>query len=475
MGTFAGYYGKMTIPKERRQELSERMLKLFMQGGMMELEEVRIAGIKLSLLCLPKIDEEGYICVSYNYFEESGWETASFDVNKFSLLSGKVGYQHFNRVILAAYILMEFYSDTFAIAEVDGDVFDGTRFIGWINYLFAESYTNKRVYDLWEIYKLLPDYRKDLDLVSIAGNDTTEYRSCFGDLNYLCVTQFDDFKRVADKHIDDKREDDQVTLGDLIWKLQDALKKISEKPAETEEKLSMLKKIIAAKLPDCFDLTEDADYRAFIISQKLLPLEMVLMFVADAFQVDFWEFYEEMLPLVPEAISPIPGKEKPFQGKEKPFPAVEPVLTKEFLLCSDDERAYFWKPEGDVVFSEGMEQWMVGLKKELDEIISDDGQSIPVTEFFMTFTKTLEAANKMYKRIYAFSDMFMEFIGHADRREYQAAVLLLQRLMERHNDEVEQLEQARWASELKFPGRMEIKKYLAILANDKLRQKVFGF
>ena len=93
----------------------------------------------------------------------------------------------------------------------------------------------------------------------------------------------------------------------------------------------------------------------------------------------------------------------------------------------------------------------------------------------MTFLKTLEDANTSYRRVYAFSSMFQEFIGNGARREFQAAVILLQRLLKRYEAESQTLQNARWPSEWNLPGRKNIKRYLAILANTELRQHIFGY
>ena len=475
MGTFAGHYGKTSIPKEYGQELTEQMLKLFKQGGMMDYEEVKIADIEINLLCPPKVDEEGNIYFSYNYFEDDCWESAGFNTKNLYVWSGKIGGHHFRRVMLAAYILAEFYSETLAITEVSGEVFDASFHIGWLNYLFGKEYTNKRSYDLWEIYKLLPEKQKDVDLTAIVRGDEVECFSLFAYINYLCYAKPDVIDEVIrqsneiNQKVSEIREaSDRVSILDAVYLLKSSLIGIVSKSDDREEELHLLKEIMKTKSPECFKLCDDSTHNEFAMAEKMLPIETVLKFVADSFQVDLKKLLEEMLPVVPEKV-PM------FSRCEKPFPIVEPVPTNKFLLCSDDERAYFWQPEGDVVFSEEMKQWMVSLKEELDEIITDDSQGIPATEFFMVFTKTLETANEMYRHIFAFYDMYIEFIGHADRREYQAAVLLLQRLMERYSDEVEKLKKAYWPAEFKLPGRMEIKSYLAILANRQLRMNVFGF
>ena len=105
---------------------------------------------------------------------------------------------------------------------------------------------------------------------------------------------------------------------------------------------------------------------------------------------------------------------------------------------------------------------MSGLNEEMKEILATEGTLIAPGDFFMTFLKTLEDANTSYRRVYAFSSMFQEFIGNASQREFQAAVILLQRLLKRYEAEIQLLKNARWPSEWNLPGRRNIKRYLSL-------------
>ena len=50
MGTYLGYFGDRTIPVDKREEFTRRVLTILDQGGMMDLEEVSMFGKKIWLL-----------------------------------------------------------------------------------------------------------------------------------------------------------------------------------------------------------------------------------------------------------------------------------------------------------------------------------------------------------------------------------------------------------------------------------------
>ena len=50
MGTYLDYFGDRTIPEDKREEFTRKILTILNQGGMMDLEEVSMFGKKIWLL-----------------------------------------------------------------------------------------------------------------------------------------------------------------------------------------------------------------------------------------------------------------------------------------------------------------------------------------------------------------------------------------------------------------------------------------
>lgn len=69
----------------------------------------------------------------------------------------------------------------------------------------------------------------------------------------------------------------------------------------------------------------------------------------------------------------------------------------------------------------------------------------------------LSNAEKIYHRIYAFQDMFFDYMMHANEETYQASILLLENMINGAE------------------SRVWIKRYLAVLANPQLRRMIFDF
>ena len=107
-------------------------------------------------------------------------------------------------------------------------------------------------------------------------------------------------------------------------------------------------------------------------------------------------------------------------------------------------------------------------------------QQCDTQAFVKEMIKLLYAINETYKRVYAFGDMFYEFVENAGRRDYRAAIVLLSRIHENNKDAGSVIEKVRsWDIASKNvkcnSSRMLMKRYLSLLANKMLREKYLGF
>ena len=91
MGVFAGMYGEVHVPPGSLGELTQRVLTVVQQGGMMNEETVKMFGKKISLIEPAKLDRNGQLSYNYNYFEDDIWETAGYDSRTGEVWSNKVG------------------------------------------------------------------------------------------------------------------------------------------------------------------------------------------------------------------------------------------------------------------------------------------------------------------------------------------------------------------------------------------------
>jgi len=176
---------------------------------------------------------------------------------------------------------------------------------------------------------------------------------------------------------------------------------------------------------------------------------------------------------------------------ERPIP---PVRTSDFLrqvglyafygdyCISDDDRLCWWDGSDEVIISERADEWLrilAGRHKEIMEQVTDECSD--KTDFFKDFLTLLVDIDKYYGRIFPFQSMFYEFIQNGGRKEYKAAVELLKIIANENKEEGKTIEKIMYRWDLTNRnithniGRLRLKRYLAVMANRKLRKKYFGF
>lgn len=167
--------------------------------------------------------------------------------------------------------------------------------------------------------------------------------------------------------------------------------------------------------------------------------------------------------------------------KRPPYPPVDRVSTVDFVGyrgLSDDDRVYFWKPDGDVHFSPAMTEWIGQLRAELLEIKVDLKHLLKGHDLIRVLVDLLDDADTTFERVMMFSETFYDLISHPGNPIRQAAVVLLQRLIEGGKAELPPPNPDRWRvwREKRFsPARLRIKQYLELLGNLELRKEVLGF
>lgn len=245
----------VTIRDDRKKEFEKRVEQLFRSGGMMEVRHIQLCGKTVNTIAEASMHEDG-MNFFYNYFEDNRWENAGFDRNNCHVYSNKVGWEHFNQVIVAAYILEGLYLDGPAVAAVDGERVRSFIYADWIYYLFRDDCIFANAYkdaplivkpvttaefleinpddmilywkndgevcfsdSLLEWFKELKDRFDQLKELKISSEKILEWileLMEYADENYYCVFTINDFFEETLKHLNDSR---YIAL----WKVYDEM------------------------------------------------------------------------------------------------------------------------------------------------------------------------------------------------------------------------------------------------------------
>lgn len=501
MGTFGNYSGPEIISADKIDEFASAVSKILNYGGMMHLRNVDMYNKQLCLLDPVRIERGKDVDFYYNYFEEDGWENAGYVYGKQHFYSNKIGSREFAYVVTAVHCLYELYDNGAGLPEVNGEIIDSKFFVGWINHLLGKEFSMANRFNLWdklESYALehvkYDDDPVDIgDLRSVIPEELMVYAGGL-DLSDLLYIIYGTETLTSEAVDEGTYPEDVLNCKNAIlaiiekYGVEDAYSKIKElihKPYDerSNESDTIMKKV--------------AEYSLFLHARTILYL------ICEQTDKHFWVEWNQEKDNVykdekTKKYSPDALEDYRKEGQRKP---VKEVTTSEFLkndgpftfygtpeelegrpryYVSDADRLYWWDGSDEVLIDDKTDKWLNERAEEYQEALTNLPDEFDTQVFVKEVIDLLYDVEDRYKRVYAFQDMFYEFIANGTRKEYHAAIEVLRKLYEDNKDDAKYLENIRsWSLANKnvicISGRMNMKRYLALLANVELRKKYLGF
>ncbi len=507
MGVFVDYNGNMRIPEEKKKEFTGHVLKLLNYGGMMQLSEVCMSGHKIILLNPAEMDRDGESCFHFNYFEDGVWEKAGYRAESTSFFSGKIGGKEFCDVVTAVHFLYELYDEGAGFTEMNGEIVEGSLYIGWINQVLGTDFSLRKRFRLWDNFEkyCLERAENAYEEDEIAGSyevlDTIPHSLIWAmggaGLADICYVLYGTHTL----------EEEGLIAGsypEAVYQCKVLLKRYFVRKGDEKEKIRRILDLVQRGRSDRENMRE-SDMRKIAQKSLTLPARVLIYLTGEITARSFWSLWKEVHENVyhDEIMPQYASDEVVMRRKAAADTPVEAVRTSVFLCdngpftfwntpeelkgkpnyyLSDDDRAFWWDGSGEVILSKEMEGWLSGLTKRhralVDEMPTENPGGKDITKELLSILEEIEAR---YKRVYCFRDMFYEFLQNGEDRRYLAAVRLLEELAEEYGEEGKIIEHVTGAWELASKnvthnaGRMAMKRYLSVMANSKLREIYFGF
>lgn len=506
MGTFAGYNGKFKIPEEKRQEFVEAVLKVLNFGGMMQCEIVNLYGKKIYLLKPVVLDEEKELHFHYNYFEDDSWESAGFDAKECNFWSNKIGSFEFADVIGTVYALEELYDSEVGCAEINGEPIYLPVYIAWINHLMGTAFTIKTRYQLWKQYEkdCLDRLRNGYEYREVAEQGFIRNLVSRGYQEVMGGVELADILYI--EHGTKDLESESLVQGSYPENIVNCKREIKfyfeENMQQKDEKISLLKELVQSNRETRSEIK--GQLKGIAGYSLKIPARAIVYLMAEICEIEFWSIWEQLYETCyeDEDTSDYSSEElKKWRQNEINRP-IEGMRTAEFLrqtssfvfwdtpkeledkpnyYLTDDDRLYWWDGSDEVVISSRVEKWLGELEKRHKKIIEElKIENYDKEDFLQEMIESLTVANDYYVEIYAFQNMFYEFLQNGSDKRYIAAIRLFKELHEENKDLGMVVQGVRsWEMASKNvkcnEGRMNIKRYLAVMANPKLRKYYLGF
>lgn len=500
MGVFVGYTGKWVLSDGKKNGFQDKMRKLLSYGGMMQLSEIPdVDGHSLILIhdISPVTDPDDYSEFHYNYFEDDVWESAYIHHDG-NIGTGKVGGAEFHDTAIAAYTLMEFEAVSTITVDNNGSPLNALRQVAWINHLFDTKYTMEKHCHPWANFEQkCIDYVKHNYEPEVNGLD---YVQKIVPRTYMDVIDGIELADICYCNGTDSLMDADLQPGSYPEAIRNCRREIEKYIADGNNPVAVYNLV---KLPISERIAVEGDLAVIAQMSLRLPARALVYLTAHVTHEKFWEQWskvykdaysdEDSSGYVSDAIQ----KEREQRWKEP----VPPIRTSVYLrqddwftfldtpdeikkqpnyYLTDDERAYWWDGTDEVSFSEKMIQWLTDLGKRHKDLRSR-AEILAGQKWLHKLTVVLSDANDYYKRVFPFQDMYYEFLMNGSDLNYVAAIDLFREICEENKEKGKIIEKVRGAWDLCSknvicnPGRMAVKRYLAVMANRKLRKQYFDF
>ena len=415
------------------KSIMQKLVVLFTQGGMMNVGYATLLGKEIPLLSPVTIMSNKTIHLYYNYFDDAFYDEIICSTRDNNFEAEVTGTKTFARVIRAGTLLYDSCP-----RSLDPD---SQEEHGWINFLFGSQVSNP-----WKQYI---SAATDIESADIFDRIWTSEQT----------RQFLKGECLHPDLWENPRIDPEASKSDYMPKfvlrtVKAAIHAIHLSSGTHRDKIEF---IVHSLQSNVFEATgKPPCYQQFITICDILPVECIIPLVNDEFQCDITHL------LTPPLL-------RTFSIYEDAIPTHQnSISTSSFLNISDDDRVYFWRPDGDVVLSAQMITWLRNIKRMYEDIHCSSEHCAEYAESVWTFFCTLEKLNRDFDGLYCFKSFFMEYLNHACDRKYQAILRLLLRMMDQTTASMSDKSEH-------YSERKELKRYLAILGNPCLRGRIFGF
>lgn len=479
------------IPQEKREEFAQRVFELFDRGGMMKWSQFSLLGSTYEVLRRLSPEEKRYF-FSYNYFQDEFMEDAGFDNEKCCVWSNKVGGRQFGMVMASAYALEGAYTNGITAIDDNTHIIRADFFLHWVNYLFNEGYYDKNR-DPWETYLVAKEIDLDLeanDFWFISGSEI----GLIGIIDIIAVTDgINDLKGYLENGI---YENEYEFISDLRKRIARSFKCICELLTEyknnsqlpKDEQLDYLISFLRHVYHTDNLVERNIEYSKFNMGKlqdeikRSNLLGAIAKVIAELYAVDFWEVWSKIKDV---------AYRTDYRDKKSEHAELFPMSTEKFFSVSSDDLVLYWQQDKPIKFSDEMERWLDGLKEAYARITTD---GVDMQSPLRRIKNIIDFGESHYYKLLLFEDFINETMDNIADKRFMALWMVFDEVL--HDPEnleaasvvTEQVEWdsfaneyrcAKWwrmSNELKFnKGRKAMRRFVALMANKELRNKVFGF
>ena len=448
MDYYVHFLGMPHIPEDKRGEYAERMLEIFRAGGLFDTVTVNLTGAPVTLLRVPESNANGVVKCRFSAFDLVTRNAVKLDTGTARLLIDPITGDRYVKVVSAALMLTELYSDTGCISGITCRGHSIENSVMWLNYLFDEQYAIPNRNNYWPIYKAVTD---------CGFMDYANYISGHEHM-YCTMREFGVYTAAAG--ITKSIEDPQGLMKPIAEEFHEVLinarnavrRLVSNMDADTSN--DRIYEIISQKAMD------KSDFGHMLQALRFLPKITGARIIAEETGTEFEELYSQMTDKLTYTT---------FTDDETPFPPLGKINTQRFLGVTADDMLYRINTI-DEISPEIMGEIEV-FKTMFSNVQKQSVQPISTPELF----NVLAGINHTFGDVYMFEDTFTELLNNFTDSRYISLYKLLSEVIKQEKVTLERANNDDERTKSRAASAKRISRLLGIMANSAMRAKIFGF
>lgn len=461
--------GKVNVPAEKKNEMNKYVLEIMDKCGIRKTAKMTVAGVEVTVVSPAQPNADGIVMFDYSIFEKRQREISTYDLNTCELYTEDRGYSEFGIVMNMIMVLQEAYTNGGCYFVKSGKLCNIEAYLFLLQGVLGERITLPGRVRMWDTYLF---FRNSEEYPNITYKDLlADYSESYGELDIeqlLAVLEVEDQKLIfSDKKTISCRT--EIDSADPPSRIEYAYRFFcSMNEDEKNTMRSFLAELLNSDVSERKELSAHQDEKGIIaeLSLYVLPARLILAY-AQAVEKDFWEIWNSFGS---KGYSDIIQEDDPgdadFKFRKIPF---YKVIQRE----NEDEFLEFWDGR-NLILSQDMKECIQYWREQFH------GISVPpdmLTEY--SLAKNIIRLNNLYFR-YVDKVFVTEFVEHGNDLNYQKALILLERLLDKGQEYFPELT-GEQADEWIIQGKRDrfdcvaINALSSLLTNKGQRNKIFGF
>lgn len=481
MGSFVYLKDKNSIPKKRWEQFTDEFYRLAVASGMMTCSEIQMFDMNIYLLKPPEVNDER-IWFNYNYFENEFWENAGLEKADRSVYSGKVGSFHFNRTMVALYLLELVYTDWKQV--VKGDVNNPEQsIIRWIDYVLNTNYRllprfNDYIYVYEEVFgKNIDSYKKIKDYVAYKYGSKSSKQKEF----IAYIFQEKGIEKGMDFFYKDMEENESILDYGGYFVYLEFVRNLLDK----YDSLSAGIKIDANYMLACMETwrrriiqlknqrennSVEPEYASNIIILCGLGRSFAGKIMSEVFLLS-----DEEIDVVLKTYEEVKSLNNKDDSEAEGIAA---TITTACMEANgiEDRLAYWWTIDGPITLSEEYYEEMGKVRGQYQLLLEEMAEDITLRERIQRLINICYNLSTKLKGVMLFEDLFYELLTNITDNKYFGFVELLEHYFEACRAEMPEKDKISWSMWMSLEAWniiWKMKVLIATLANSQLRHKIF--